>query len=150
MEPLKLPGTLASLGTAREFVKSVAEEAGLDKRQTYRLTLAVDEIATNVIIHGYQESGLEGNILLQAEIEEADLTISLEDNGVQYDPLTEYVPEDLSKPLEERPVGGLGVFLAMQNVDRFLYERIGERNRHKFVVFRNSLRQKSDQSGGNS
>jgi anti-sigma regulatory factor (Ser/Thr protein kinase) len=138
METITLPGTLASLEPIRDFVKTAAEEAELDKRQVYRLVLAVDEIATNTITHGYHEPGLEGNIYLQAEINDACLTISMEDSGIPYDPPTESEPEDLTKPLEERPIGGLGVFLAIHNVDRFLYERVDNLNRHNFVVYRNS------------
>jgi anti-sigma regulatory factor (Ser/Thr protein kinase) len=137
-EIITLPGTLPSLEPVRNFVKAAAEEAGLDKRQSYRLVLAIDEIATNVIIHGYQESDLEGSITLQVEVSDTKLTIFMEDTGLAYEPLSDSEPEDLSKPLGERHIGGLGVFLAIHNVDRFLYERVDSRNRHIFVVFRNS------------
>lgn len=136
MDPLTVPGTLDSLETIREYVTAAATAASLDKKISYRLRLAVDEIATNTITHGYAEAGLEGVVDLWAEIDEKTLTISIEDTGVAYDPRQSEPPDDLDLPLEQRQVGGLGVFLAIQSVDKFLYERVRGRNRHTFIVKR--------------
>jgi anti-sigma regulatory factor (Ser/Thr protein kinase) len=136
MDPLTVPGVLDSLAAISQYVRAAAEAAGLDKKAAYRLRLAVDEIATNVITHGYEEAGQTGVVEVQAVIEEKTLTILLEDNGASYEPDQVAEPADLEQPLAERPVGGLGLFLAIRNVDKFLYERIGDRNRHTFVVNR--------------
>jgi anti-sigma regulatory factor (Ser/Thr protein kinase) len=136
MKPLTVPGTLDALGTIRKYVKAAAAAAGLDKKASYRLRLAVDEIATNIITHGYAEAGLEGVVNLRAKIDEETLTISVEDTGVAFDPLRHETPDDLNLPLEQREIGGLGVYLAIQNVDEFLYEYVEGRNRNVFVVNR--------------
>ena len=135
MQPLTLPGTLDSLEDVRKYVTAAAAAAGLDKRATYRLNLAVDEIATNIMTHGYEEAGLEGVLDLKADIDEKKLTISIEDTGATYNPHVGEV--DVELPLEERQIGGLGVYLTIQSVDKFLYERVSEgRNRHTFVMNR--------------
>lgn len=136
MEPLKLPGILDSLSEIRQYVKSAAKEAGLEKKASYNLCLAVDEIATNIITHGYDEAGLSGNIYLEAKTDEQSLTIYIEDTAMLYDPTTkETVKEEtLNKSLEERVPGGLGVYLAIDSVDEFKYERVGDRNRNILVV----------------
>ena len=136
MDPLTVPGTLDSLGAIAGYVKAASAAAGLGKKAAYRLRLAVDEIATNTITHGYAEAGLEGVVDLRAEIDEKTLTISIEDTGVAYDPRQSEPPDDLDLPLEQRQVGGLGVFLAIRGVNKLLYERIGDRNRHIFIVNR--------------
>jgi anti-sigma regulatory factor (Ser/Thr protein kinase) len=136
MEPLSVPGTLDSLGVIREYVKAAAAAAGLNKRASYRLCLAVDEIATNIVTHGYAEAGLEGVVDLRTDIDEKTLTISIEDTGTAYDPRQSESLDGLDRPLEQRPMGGLGVFLAIQSVDKCLYERVGGRNRHTFIVKR--------------
>jgi anti-sigma regulatory factor (Ser/Thr protein kinase) len=136
MESLTVPGTLDSLATIGQYVLAAATAAGLDKKVAYRLRLAVDEIATNIITHGYEEANREGVLDLQAIIDETALTIFLEDTGATYTPGQTSERSDLRLPLEERPIGGLGVYLAVQNVDKFLYEQIGNRNRHTFVVYR--------------
>ncbi len=136
MERLSVPGTLDSLELVGKYVMEVASEAGLDRKAAYRLRLAVDELATNVITHGYEEAGLDGTIDLWAEIDDEHLTIHMEDTGSPYDPTETPTPDNLDDPLEERGVGGLGVFLAMRGVDALRYERIGDRNRIIFVVNR--------------
>ena len=134
MDTLTVDGILDSLKSIRDFVVQAAEKAGLDKKASYRLNLAVDEIATNIILHGYQEANLEGTVVVSAVQEKGSLSIRLEDTGQEYNPPGIISSDDLSQPLDQRPEGGLGVYLAQQNVDRFSYERIGERNIHTFTV----------------
>ena len=138
MEPLTLPGTLDSLGAIAKYIKAATTAAGLDKKTSYRLRLAVDEIATNIITHGYAEAGLDGVLELSSEMDEKCLTIRLEDTGAAYDSTERQTPDDLTHSLGERQTGGLGVFLAIQSVDKFLYERIGDRNWHTFIVNRST------------
>ena len=134
MEALTVAGTLDSLEAISQYVMTAAAAAGLDKKASYNLCLAVDEIATNIIVYGYQEAGREGILNLQALLDEQSLTISIEDTGIPFDPSSKASPDDLELPLEQREPGGLGVYLAIQGVDKFLYERVGGRNRNIFVV----------------
>ncbi len=136
MEPLTVAGKLESLGAIAQYVMAAAEAAGLDKKAAYRLRLAVDEIATNIILHGYEEAGQEGDVVVNGTLDPECLTIALEDTGIPYDPNRQAQPEGLDRPIEERHIGGLGVYLAFQGVDRFLYERTGDRNRNIFVMKR--------------
>ena len=138
MAELRVATNLEVLSSIGAFVLEAAEKAGLDRRAAYRLRLAVDELATNVIVHGKpgQHSG-DDTILLVAEMDERNLTIIMEDRGPAFNPLDHEAPvEHLSKPIEERPIGGLGVFLAIRGVDQFQYQRAGDRNRSIFVVSR--------------
>ena len=134
MEALTVPGTLDSLKVIRDYVFAAADAAGIDKKRAYRLGLAVDEIASNIIIHGYDEAGLAGPIWVTAQLTDADLTVVLEDNAVPYNPILQAAPEGLDAPLQARQIGGLGVFLAFRNVDKFDYEFVAGRNRNIFVV----------------
>jgi anti-sigma regulatory factor (Ser/Thr protein kinase) len=139
MPRLSLPGTLDSLEPIADLVLEQARRAGLDPKATYQLRLAVDEIATNIVVHGYQEHGQTGNIDVTAEVDEHSLTVTLEDCAVHYDPFDrdiQRVEDDFSKPLEERNIGGLGVYFAMRAVHDFRYEYRDGRNRNTFVVHR--------------
>lgn len=135
MERLTIPSTLASLEGIASFVLAAAAKAGLDRRATYRLRLAVDEIATNVITHGYQEAGLTGDLVLESQLTPETLTVFLEDQSAPHDPRQHETPDVTLLP-EHRTVGGLGTFLALRGVDEFRYEHIGGRNRTVFVVNR--------------
>ncbi|NEQ40958.1 MAG: ATP-binding protein [Okeania sp. SIO3I5] len=137
MEPLTVPGSQDSLQKIRQYLTSATQEAGIEKR-AYKLCLAVDEIATNIITHGYDEVGLKGNIYLEAKIDRESLAIVLEDTGIPYDPTTRetVTAETLRKLLEKKDLGGWGVYLAMEGVDEFKYERVGDRNRNILIVNR--------------
>jgi len=130
------PGTLDSLAPIREFVGRAAAAAGLDKSAAYNLCLAVDEIATNIVIHGYQATGRQGDLRLDAETEPGRLVVSVADTGPAYDPSKHEVPDqdDLQSPLHERSAGGLGIMLAMQGVDDLEYSTSERGNVHRFIV----------------
>jgi len=134
MDEIIVPGTLESLDEVGAFVMSVSEIHGLEKRQAYRLRLAVDEITTNIITHGYQEAGLSGDVRLESEFDGTAVIVRIYDTGSSYDPGDSMDVGDLKRPLEDRPIGGLGVFLSIQSVDRFSYERKNGVNCHTFVV----------------
>ena len=134
MQPLLVPGTLDSLSAIGQYVIAVAVAAGLDKKVAYRLRLAVDEIATNIVIHGYEESGLSGDVLVLSNITDNSLIITLEDTSRPFDPRSMGRPDHIDKPVHERPIGGLGVYLTIQNVDQFDYEYVNGHNRNIFIV----------------
>lgn len=139
MPTLTVPGKLDSLAAISDMVVEQATLAGLDKHAAYQLQLAVDELATNSIIHGYQEHGLLGNVSVSADISDGSLTIVVEDEAIAFDPRqrdVEQVEETFDDPLHERPIGGLGVYFVMHAVDEFDYERRGNRNRNILVVRR--------------
>jgi len=119
-----------------EYVLSAAAAAGLDKKAAYRLRLAVDEIATNIITHGYAEAHTEGDMVVNASVGEDELTVTLEDWAPAFDPRELEDPDHIGKPSHERPIGGLGVFLAFKNVDELGYEYRDHKNRNILIVKR--------------
>jgi serine/threonine-protein kinase RsbW len=136
MEAVTVPGILDSLKTIRDYLKDAAEAVGLDKKASYNLRLAVDEIATNSILYGYGGGAPDKTLKLWAEIDEEALTVFLEDEGMPYDPRQAPPPDDPTTPLEERRGGGWGVHFAVEGVDEFTYEWVGGRNRTMFMVYR--------------
>ena len=134
MTSLTVPGNLSSLDEIRAFVMEQAEGFGLNERRAYRLGLAVDEIATNIINYGYGGAGIQGDVRVLATLSDQQLEIVLEDWSPAFDPFSHADPDNLDAPLEERAIGGLGIFLAQQNVDEFRYEHVDGRNRNIFVM----------------
>jgi serine/threonine-protein kinase RsbW len=128
MVGLVLPGTLESLDDVADFVLRTASRTGLDGRRTYRLRLAADEIATNIVTHGY--AGREGVLHVTACVDERALSVTLEDCGVPFDPLKYENDLQIDAPLADRREGGLGLYLAIRAVDQFRYEFENGRNRN--------------------
>jgi serine/threonine-protein kinase RsbW len=136
MDPLTLPATLESLGPLVQYVLNAAAEAGLDRKASYKLRLAVDEIATNIITHGYEDAHLAGDVVVQATVGDEQLVITLEDWAPAFDPREQEDPDHIDKPSDERPIGGLGVFLALQSVDGLEYEYRDNKNRNILTMNR--------------
>jgi anti-sigma regulatory factor (Ser/Thr protein kinase) len=125
-----------SLTAITTFVAAAAEAARLPPQAAYRLRLAVDEICTNIILYAYEGRASPGPIELRAETCGDSVAIVVEDEGVAFDPRQVPAPPDLHLPAEKRRLGGLGVYLAMRNIDRFGYSRLGDRNRSTLVMNR--------------
>lgn len=131
------PATLDSLEPLRNFVSEKCSSLGFNKKKTYGLCLAIDEIATNIINYGYPKAGIDnGTVEVTVYCNENSIEVILGDKAVAFNPLQHLVPsaEDMSKPLEERPIGGLGILLAQQNVDEFTYEYKNGSNYNRFLV----------------
>jgi len=108
-----------NLSRIADFVHRVAEAWGLSERETYAISMAVDEACTNVMQHAYGEE--EGPIEITFRREGDDYTVVIRDQGRPFDPSA--VPEpDLEAPLEEREIGGLGLFFMRQLMDSVRFE----------------------------
>lgn len=135
LEPLTVAARAQDLAQLVDYVTWAAAAAGLDEKSTYRLALAVDEIATNIVNYG--DPGASGELTVRAETSGAELRVVLEDDGEPFDPRLAPEPPDLSQPIAEREDGGLGIFLALWGVDDFNYETKGGRNYATFIMLLN-------------
>ncbi len=129
-----VPGSLEPI---RDFIAAFATANDIDKKKIFKLSLAVDEIATNIMNYGYPLVGIDhGTIQVSIGYQDKQLKVVLEDHAVPFNPIEKSMPtpEDLMKPVEDRPIGGLGIFLARQSVDLFDYEYKEGKNRNIFVV----------------
>jgi serine/threonine-protein kinase RsbW len=148
MDPLTLPATLESLDPLVQYVLSAAAAAGLDRKAAYRLRLAVDEIVTNIITHGYADAHVDGDVVVEASVGEERLIITLEDSAPAFDPREQDDPDHLNKPSDERPIGGLGVFLALKSADEFDYEYRDHKNRNILTMKRPDPHAADSRAGG--
>lgn len=104
-----------------EFVESVAELAHLDVGLTMSLNLALEEAVTNVIMYAYPP-GSDGLVDVEAVVRKGEIHFIVSDNGTPFDPTA--APEaDISLDVEDRPIGGLGIFLVRNIMDEVHYSR---------------------------
>ncbi len=91
---------------------------GFSEEDILDTQLAVEEAITNVIVHGYAKS--PGKIVISIHMTQGLAEIQIEDNAPPFDPLS--IPEpDISVEIDERKIGGLGVFLIRQVMDDIMY-----------------------------
>jgi serine/threonine-protein kinase RsbW len=123
---LLLKNRIAEIARLVEEVDSFGGHAGLSPDVTYRLTLSLDEIVSNVIRHGYSDTG---DHIVEVRVTERDgiVTAVVEDDGHPYDPRESPAP-DLSLPVEQRGPGGLGIYLVKQMMDSIDYVRKDGKN----------------------
>lgn len=111
---LHITAELKNLANIRSFIRDTAASLGFDDAIIPDVVLAVDEAASNIVLHGYK--GQKGIIEVEVEREGDALVVRLRDEAVPFDPST-IPPPDLTLPLGQRPVGGLGIYLTRQVMD---------------------------------
>ena len=123
---LHLQNKIAEVARLVDAVESFGTHAGLSPDLTYRLTLSLDEIVSNVIRHGYSDTN-DHVVEVRLSVHNGVVTSVIEDDGHPYDPRESPEP-DLSMPVEQRGPGGLGIFLVRQMMDSIDYARRDGRN----------------------
>ncbi|WP_455664920.1 ATP-binding protein [Phocaeicola sp.] len=106
----------------------------------YSIRLSCEEIIVNIISYAYP-AGTAGYIWLNVTKEKKCLRIEIRDGGVPFNPIERQDP-DISQELEEREIGGLGIFLVLQNMDNVEYRY--EEGENKLI-----LRKKIEDGGSN-
>jgi serine phosphatase RsbU (regulator of sigma subunit)/anti-sigma regulatory factor (Ser/Thr protein kinase)/HPt (histidine-containing phosphotransfer) domain-containing protein len=128
---LELRATLEELGRAAAAVRAHCEARGVARDPTDDLLLGLDEVVANIVKHGYRgDPG--GSITLRLRIERDAMTLEIRDQAPAFNPL-ETAPPDLDVSLDDRPAGGLGLYLARSVVDGMEYERVGGENRLRLI-----------------
>jgi serine/threonine-protein kinase RsbW len=135
---------LKNLAVIRRFVEEQMVGLGVDPEAIPSLVLAVDEAATNIIVHGYRNHG--GTIEIEVGLEKGDLMIRLRDQAPLFDP-TRIPPPDLTRSLEERAPGGLGVYLIRQAADEVIHRVTSEGGNELILVKRNQKPVFSEKTG---
>jgi anti-sigma regulatory factor (Ser/Thr protein kinase) len=133
---LVLVGTNSELPRISRFIEEACDGANVDSAARFDLQMAVDEACCNVFEHAY--NGSAGEIDLRFETRGRDVVITLHDHGRAFNP-EGIPPPDTSQPLEERPVGGLGLHLMRKLMDKVFFAFSPERGntlvmeKHKVV-----------------
>ena len=111
-----------------EDVETFAEASGVASGPTQRVSLAIDELVTNIALYASPD-GDPVPVHLEVHCDPGKVRVVIEHSGVAFDPFVEAPVPDTSLPLADRPIGGLGVFLVRSLMSDTRYERVGDRNR---------------------
>jgi anti-sigma regulatory factor (Ser/Thr protein kinase)/CRP-like cAMP-binding protein len=124
---LRLPARLESLASFLDFTAERCTQAGFSPSRTKEVQLAVEEAVVNIIRHAYPHRSGEIELRWRPDASPGRAALEIEDAGVPFDLRTSPAP-DLKAGLDDRRVGGLGVFFIMNLVDEVDYRRDGDRN----------------------
>lgn len=112
---------MSEVSRMRGFFFSVCREHDIDEETAKSLNLAIEEWVANVINYAYPK-GTRGHVELTAEISGGLLTLVIKDHGIPFDP-TGYDDIDVEAELDDRPIGGLGIYLVKTIMDTMAYRR---------------------------
>jgi anti-sigma regulatory factor (Ser/Thr protein kinase) len=117
---------LEELPRVIEVVEAFCRGVGASEHDAHSLHLAIEEVVSNVLMHGYKGAPHPVSVCLET-IPTRRVRATVTDTAPAYDPLAR--PEvDTSMPLEDRPIGGLGVHLVKKLMDTTHYERVNGQN----------------------
>lgn len=120
-QQIEVPGEWTSIATLLTFCDQLEASFELTAAQRYLLRLVIEEIATNIVKYGYHDANRDV-IQLRCTHHEAQLWITVRDRGTPFDPRDHPDPADPEAiPLDERTVGGLGLFFVRELSDELSY-----------------------------
>lgn len=131
---LKVQTNREEIGHITAEVETLAEREGWAPDLSFKVNLALEELVINIMDYGFEGGDHEIDITLISE--DHRLTIEIVDSGKPFDPLTDAPVPDVDAPMEDRPVGGLGVYLVRNMMDDMQYRREGDRNHLTLIANR--------------
>lgn len=139
MKRISLTPDLSSITELEQSLEDFARTHELDVGLQNRLNLMLEELITNSVNYSLQAvSGPE--LALSLSLEDQFVVARLEDNGPAFDPFGDAPEADTTSSLEDRPIGGLGIYLTKKFANEYSYDRVGDRNR---VTLRCKIEKKS-------
>src|SRR5438067_2445178 len=119
---LRLRSHSADAVRLTEFARTFCSRHRLPDEERSRLLVILDELFTNIVSYGYEGAVGEGHVEVLLSFEADRLVVEFIDDGSPFDPLASN-PPDLDLPLEERPIGGIGIAIVRALVDDISYRR---------------------------
>ena len=107
-------------------IDDLAEEWELPQALAMNINLVIEEAVSNIIFYAFNDKD-KHEIRITISLENSRLTIKITDDGIPFNPLKQQQP-DITLSAEERPIGGLGIFLISQIMDNMHYSRQKNQN----------------------
>jgi serine/threonine-protein kinase RsbW len=128
----ELTGNQEAISALTERVTAYLVDCGIDAHAVHHMALVLDELLTNVAMHG-----VTGNaaVSVRLTVSPDRVTAEVVDGGKMFDPRVERIP-NVSAGAEQRPIGGLGLWLVHRVTEDLAYEWAVERNRTTFSICR--------------
>ena len=123
---LQIKASLSAVSSANETASRWLADHNAPPEVQYLANLAVEELITNCIKYGYEDAA-DHIIEVKLQISGNELALTVTDDGRPFNPLE--LPEpDIHLPIEERPIGGLGIYLLRRMSDHMDYVRAAGKN----------------------
>lgn len=121
MKELTIDATIENIATVTAFIDEQLEHRDCPMKTKRQVHIAIDELFGNIAYYAYHPE--KGIVTVHAEVTDNPLAVVITfiDNGTPYDPLAKADP-DITLSVEERDVGGLGIYMVKKTMDDISYE----------------------------
>ena len=121
-----LKNKLSEIRRISEIIEKFCENNNLPMRILFDVNLSLDELLTNIIHYGFDDEK-EHTIIVKLSLSENILEITIEDDGKAFNPLNAK-PPNLDQSIEDKPIGGLGIYLVKNLMTEINYKRLKSKN----------------------
>jgi len=125
LKEITVDATIDNISIITEFIDNELEVYNCPENEQVKVNIAIDELVANIAKYAYGED--KGKVTVQLEVNEKSLSISFIDGGIPYNPL-EHEEPDVTLSVEERQIGGLGIYLVKKLMDEMTYNYIDGKN----------------------
>ncbi|MEQ1693712.1 MAG: ATP-binding protein [Gemmatimonas sp.] len=131
-------GTSDEVGRVASAFADFAEVHALPALVRRSMLVALDELVMNAVTHGASAGGAGVRVTVEGTLEPDRLVVTVCDSGRPFDPLALASP-DTTLSVEDRTLGGLGIYLVRQMMDEVRYSRRGDQNEVVLIKYLGTL-----------
>ncbi len=118
-EELTLDATTGNIEEVTAFIDAYLEKIDCPMHEQMQIDVAVDELFSNIANYAYSPN--VGKATVEIDAADAGVVITFIDSGIPYNPLEREDP-DIKAKVEDREIGGLGIFMVKKMMDGMSYE----------------------------
>ncbi len=131
---IRLNNQLQQIDQLQKQLAIFCEQFGLTEDIAFKLNLCLEELLVNTLSYGFDPES-EHEVLVSLDVQQDLLRIEIIDDGIPFDPFVDAPQPDLQAPVEQRPIGGLGIHLVKSMTDSMEYHFHENRN-HVYLTMR--------------
>jgi anti-sigma regulatory factor (Ser/Thr protein kinase) len=126
-EEISIKSSIDELPVLAGKIEALGEKWDLPMPLTMNLNLVLEEAISNIVFYAFPDKDEKHHVNIDINYENEEIEIVIKDKGIPFDPTAKGKP-DIDLPAEERPVGGLGIFLITKIMDSVNYKRENDKN----------------------
>lgn len=130
---IKIENKVDEISRLCDEIKKFCEDNSVSDAKYHDIVLILDEMVTNVISYAYPDGGVHTFTLDIHKGDDHRIYMKLVDDGIPFDPLAQ-ADADTNSSLEERQIGGLGIFIVKHLAETVEYFRLEDKNNLNIVV----------------
>ena len=127
MRELQVTAAVENIETVTDFVNDYLETLDCPMRIQMKIAIVIDEVFSNITYYAYEDGSGDVIVRIERTADSKGVLLTFIDNGKPYNPIEKEDP-DITLTLDERQIGGMGIFMVKNIADKIFYEYIQGQN----------------------